>query len=174
MLGRHGASTWWRHSAAHPHPRPPAPHAVSRAEAGQQKRLLLLDRSAGWEVAEELNLDVGPRYFAAAAVPAARPSAEAAEAAAAGAAEAGEEAAADAAGGEAGAAAGAGPEAAAAAAEAAAAPEFDLQLPEGLRPGDRLLLTLPVAAAKQHAKQLRKLEKQGGWVGGGQANGIGG
>ncbi|PSC67536.1 ABC transporter (ISS) [Micractinium conductrix] len=138
-----------------------SPYQVSRAEAGQQKRLLLLDRSAGWEVAEELNLDVGPRYFAAAAVPAARPSAEAAEAAAAGAAEAGEEAAADAAGGEAGAAAGAGPEAAAAAAEAAAAPEFDLQLPEGLRPGDRLLLTLPVAAAKQHAKQLRKLEKQG-------------
>jgi hypothetical protein len=140
--------------------------AVSRAEAGQQKRLLLLDRGAGWGVAEEVLLDVGPRHFAAAAVPAAVSAPAAEEAAAAvstaGAAEEGAAAAAS----EAEAAAAAGLEQGAvetadAAAEAAAVAGFELQLPEGLRPGDRLLLTLPAAAVKQHQKQLKKLGKQG-------------
>ena len=47
--------------------------------------------------------------------------------------------------------------------EAAAVPPaaFELRLPEGLRRGDRLLLTLLPAAAKQHAKQLQKLERAG-------------
>ena len=49
------------------------------------------------------------------------------------------------------------------AAEAAAA-EYELLLPEGLRAGDRLLLTLPTAAVKQHQKQLKQLGKQGGWT----------
>ncbi len=148
------------------------PCAVTRAEAGQQKRLLLLDRVAGWEAVEELPLDLGPRYFAAAAKPAAAPAAPVE------ASEVGEEVApvfvaAEAAAGEAGLAGAASDsesEAAllAAVAEQPAAAEFELQLPEGLRPGDRLLLTLPAAAAKQHQKHLRKLERQGerteGWT----------
>jgi hypothetical protein len=121
--------------------------AVSRAEAGQQKRLLLLDRSAGWGVAEEVLLNVGPRHFAAAAVPAAVPAHSAAVEEAAGAAEEGAAAAA---------AAGLEEGAVESAEAAAAAAGFELQLPEGLRPGDRLLLTLPAAAVKQHQKQLGK------------------
>lgn len=107
-------------------------------------------------MADELPLDIGPRYFAVAAQPS--PSAPQApdggklqEASAAAAAEQPAAAAAE--------------EGAAAAAPDPAAPEgFELQLPAGLRPGDRLLLTLPAAAAKQHQKQLKKLEKQGGWA----------
>lgn len=143
---------------------PPLPHAhllaVTRAEAGQSKRLLLLDRAAGWEMADQLPLDIGPRYFVAAAARVADSAGAPASAGAAADAVAavdGEAAAAEVAVAEA---------AAAAEAEGAAAafePAFELQLPEGLRRGDRLLLTLPAAAAKQHAKQLRKLEKQGGW-----------
>lgn len=125
---------------------------VTRAEAGQRKRLLLLDRAAGWEAVDQLPLEIGPRYFVAAAARVAAP-ADPAEAAAAAAAEGaasldGEAAAA----GE-----------AASADEAASAAQYELELPEGLRRGDRLLLTLPATAAKQHAKQLRKLEKQGAW-----------
>ena len=32
------------------------------AEAGQEKALLVLDRHSGWEVVEELPLDLGPRH----------------------------------------------------------------------------------------------------------------
>jgi len=133
---------------------------VTRAEAGQQKRLLLLDRAAGWEATEQLPLDLGPRYFSVSAV------SQAAEAALA------EGSAADGAvaldGAEVSAAEGLNSseeeaEAAVAAAAEAAAAEFALLLPEGLRPGDRLLLTLPAAAAKQHQKRLKKLEKAGTW-----------
>lgn len=106
--------------------------AVTRAESGQQKRLLLLDRSGGWEVAEELPLDLGPRYFAAAALQAAPLVEPAADV-----------------------------DAAEVAAAEQLAPEFELQLPGGLRAGDRLLVTLPTAAAKQHQKALKKLELQG-------------
>ena len=122
-------------------------------------------------MAEELSLDVGPRHFAAAAVPAAVPvpaAAAAAEAAAAGGAGEAAEGAAAAAASEAEAVAAAGleeggaVEAAEAAAAAAAAAEFELLLPDGLRAGDRLLLTLPAAAVKQHQKQLKKLGKEGG------------
>jgi len=134
------------------------PFAVTRAEAGQRKRLLLLDRAAGWEMADQLPLDIGPRYFVAAAARVADSAGAPASAGAAADAVAavdGEAAAAEVAVAEA---------AAAAEAEGAAVvePAFELQLPEGLRRGDRLLLTLPAAAAKQHAKQLRRLEKQGG------------
>lgn len=46
-------------------------------------------------------------------------------------------------------------------AAAPAAAEYRLQLPDGLRPGDRLLLTMPAAAARQHRKRLKALEQQG-------------
>ncbi|PRW45242.1 ABC transporter (ISS) isoform C [Chlorella sorokiniana] len=137
-----------------------SPYQVTRAEAGQRKRLLLLDRAAGWEAVDQLPLDAGPRYFVAAAARVAAPaeSAEVATAAAeAAAGDAAAEAAVDATAATDEAAAGA----AAGEVEAGAEPVFELELPEGLRRGDRLLLTLPAAAAKQHAKQLRKLEKQG-------------
>ena len=155
----------------HPLPplRPSSPlPAVTRAEAGQRKRLLLLDRSAGWDAVDQLPLDIGPRYFAAAAArpPAPPPAPEAAAAAAGDGAAAVdcEAAAGEAAAGEAAVDAAAAEAVAEAAAEAA--PEYALELPEGLRPGDRLLLTLPAEAAKQHAKRLKKLEKQGGRGGG--------
>lgn len=146
---------------------------MTRAEAGQQKRLLLLDRTAGWEAAEELPLDLGPRFFAAAAKPAAAPAPPPI------APEAAEQpvpasVAAVAAAGEAELAGAAAECEAKTAAAAAAAPQpagaiFELQLPEGLRAGDRLLLTLPAAAAKQHQKRLRKLERQGETAEGGTA-----
>ena len=151
--------------------RTPLAAAVTRSEAGQQKRLLLLDRSQGWAVAEELPLDIGPRYFTAAAVvapvaPTMMESPPACALAAADGAVGGVDAAAS--GVDAGLEAegllrGMAAEAAEGmeAADAADAPAFDLQLPEGLRHGDRLMLTLPTAAAKQHQKLLRKLEKQG-------------
>lgn len=79
-------------SPQRPCPQPPPNHrpapaspAVTRAEAGQRKRLLLLDRAASWEAVEQLPLDVGPRYFVAAAARVAAP-AEGTEAAAAAAA----------------------------------------------------------------------------------------
>jgi hypothetical protein len=144
----------------------PPPLAVTRAEAGQQKRLLLLDRAVGWEVAEQLPLDLGPRYFAAAAVPAGPAATVQADggADASAAAEAGPSGGAEAAaapGPETAAGEAAAGELAAAAAAAAEGAEFQLAIPTGLRAGDRLLLTMPAAAAKQHAKQLRRLEKQG-------------
>ena len=37
------------------------PYQTSMAEAGQQKALLVLDRSRGWAVDEEIALDLGPR-----------------------------------------------------------------------------------------------------------------
>lgn len=44
-----------------------APYQVSRAEAGQAKRLLVLghdgDAQAAWRLVEEVPLDVGPRHF---------------------------------------------------------------------------------------------------------------
>lgn len=117
--------------------------AVTRAEKGQQKRLLLLDRQGGWGVVDELLLDIGPRYFSVETTPTPPapqgPAATAEEGAAAAAA------------------------VTAAAAPNPAAPEaHELQLPAGLRPGDRLLLKLPAAAIKQHQKKLKELEKQGG------------
>lgn len=36
--------------------------AVSKSEAGQQKRLLVLD--SAWQVVEEIPVDLGPRHFA--------------------------------------------------------------------------------------------------------------
>ena len=129
-----------------------SPYQVSRAEGGQQKVLLVLDRAAGWEVAEELPLDFGPRFFSAAAL-AAQPApgaAPAAEGDAAAAAAAAGEAEAVAAGGDAAAAAGPGGDR-----------RFALELPPGLRPGDRLQLTLPPEAQRQHAKVLRSLQRQG-------------
>lgn len=147
-----------------PAPSPlPTTHTVTRAEAGQRKRLLLLDRAAGWEAVDQLPLDVGPRYFVAAAARVAAP-ADPAEAVAAATAEGAATSEAEAAAaGEASAADEAAAAAATAEAEAAAGAQYELELPEGLRRGDRLLLTLPATAAKQHAKQLRKLEKQGAW-----------
>lgn len=38
-----------------------SPYQVSRAEAGQQKALLVLDST--WKVVEEIKLDIGPRHF---------------------------------------------------------------------------------------------------------------
>eukprot|EP00887_Chlorella_sp_A99_P004143 scaffold23.g4143.t1 len=107
---------------------------VSRAEAGQQKQLLVVDRGQGWEVAEEIALDVGPRFFSAAAAPQ-QPTVPA-EAAAAEAESADET-------------------------EAQAQESYALELPVGLRAGDRLQLTLPLAAQKQHGRLLRSLQKQG-------------
>ena len=37
--------------------------AVSASEAGEQKRLLVLDAEAGWSISEELPLSLGPRNF---------------------------------------------------------------------------------------------------------------
>lgn len=45
--------------------------AVSRSEAGQDKALLVVDRTKGWQVVEEVPLDFGPRHFDAALQPAA-------------------------------------------------------------------------------------------------------
>lgn len=111
-----------------------SPYQVSRAEAGQQKQLLVVDRGQGWEVAEEIALDVGPRFFSAAAAPQ-QPTVPA-EAAAAEAESADET-------------------------EAQAQESYALELPVGLRAGDRLQLTLPLAAQKQHGRLLRSLQKQG-------------
>ena len=39
-----------------------SPYQLSMAEAGQEKALLVLDRTDGWSVAEEIPLDLGPRH----------------------------------------------------------------------------------------------------------------
>ena len=39
-----------------------SPYQTSMAEAGQEKALLVLDRYSGWEVVEEVPLDLGPRH----------------------------------------------------------------------------------------------------------------
>ena len=39
-----------------------SPYQTSMAEAGQRKALLVLDRTAGWALEEEIPLDVGPRH----------------------------------------------------------------------------------------------------------------
>lgn len=50
-------------------PAPPlGQSAVSRGEAGQGKRLLVLDGDT-WRVREEIPLDIGPRHFSASAFP---------------------------------------------------------------------------------------------------------
>ncbi|KAL6777868.1 hypothetical protein ACKKBG_A16000 [Auxenochlorella protothecoides x Auxenochlorella symbiontica] len=45
-----------------------SPYQVSRGEAGQGKRLLVLDGDT-WRVREEIPLDIGPRHFSASAFP---------------------------------------------------------------------------------------------------------
>lgn len=40
-----------------------SPYEVSAGERGQAKRLLVVDRHAGWGVVETIPLDVGPRHF---------------------------------------------------------------------------------------------------------------
>uniref|UniRef100_A0A0G4I8L5 Calcineurin-like phosphoesterase domain-containing protein n=1 Tax=Chromera velia CCMP2878 TaxID=1169474 RepID=A0A0G4I8L5_9ALVE len=42
-----------------------SPYQTSLCEANQPKRLLLLSKSAGWEVEEEIPIDVGKRFFRA-------------------------------------------------------------------------------------------------------------
>ena len=37
-------------------------HAVTASEAGEQKRLLVLDAETGWTVSETIPLDMGPRH----------------------------------------------------------------------------------------------------------------
>ena len=40
-----------------------SPYQVSAAECGQQKRLLVLDRTKQWDVVESIPIDIGPRHF---------------------------------------------------------------------------------------------------------------
>ena len=40
-----------------------SPYQVSASEQGQQKSFLVLDRSNGWEVVDQIPVDIGPRHF---------------------------------------------------------------------------------------------------------------
>ncbi|CAN8062574.1 unnamed protein product [Agarophyton chilense] len=40
-----------------------SPYQVSASETGQEKELVILDRSIGWQVVERIPIDIGPRHF---------------------------------------------------------------------------------------------------------------
>jgi hypothetical protein len=67
--GRRSAASAATSSLSPESPLPPtvtyigSPYQVSRAEEGQRKRLLVLDAERGWQVDEELPLDVGRRFW---------------------------------------------------------------------------------------------------------------
>ncbi len=121
-----------------------SPYQVSRAEAGQEKALLVLD--GNWKVVEEIKLDIGPRHFdvhfpgmgssisdGAAIITSSSSGSDVEEVAA-------EVAATD------------------AASSSVILPEL---LPEGLRRGDRIRVALRPEEIKQQNKALKKLAAQG-------------
>jgi ABC-type dipeptide/oligopeptide/nickel transport system ATPase component len=110
-----------------------SPYQVSRSEAGQVKKLLVLDRSQGWGVVEEIPLDIGPRHFIVDREEEERSDRENREE---GSDREGE-------------------------GELSAPPSRNLWEELGLRPGDRVRMVLRDEDVKDRKKELRKLQSRG-------------
>jgi len=110
-----------------------SPYQVSRSEAGQVKKLLVLDSSQGWGVVEKIPLDIGPRHFIVDREEEERSDRENREE---GSDREGE-------------------------GELSAPPSRDLWEELGLRTGDRVRMVLRDEDIKERKKELRKLQSRG-------------